>query len=193
MDQAIRALPSLKMHHGQMHFFYGPGKAINVLLTAVKVFLLKMKSMHNLPVFLQPSAQIVGRVVKTVIGDNYRVAYLVINPGDGALKLINNKDFEMTPNAIVINHIDCMKSYSHGEELSVYQLKTGDVVFDHQGKELGIVSDFVIDITKKKVQGVEISSGAIQDILQGRQEIDLGKIHWASEKSAVADEGSDLT
>jgi sporulation protein YlmC with PRC-barrel domain len=154
---------------------------------------LKMKSINNLPVFLKPSAQIVGRVVKTVIGDNYRIAYLVIDPGDGALKLINNKELEITPDAVLIHDIDCMKSYSHGEELSVYQLKVGDVVFDNQGRELGIVSDFVLDISKKKVQGVEISSGAIQDILQGRQDIDLEKLHWASEKSVLADEGRDLT
>lgn len=154
---------------------------------------MKMKSIKNLPVFLQPSAQIVGRVVKTVIGDNYRIAYLVIDPGDGAQKLINSKDFEITPDAVLINHIDCMKSYSHGEELSVYQLKVGDVIFDHQGKELGILSDFIIAADKKKVQGVEISSGAIQDILQGRQDIDLDKVHWASDKSAVANERSDLT
>ncbi|HEX3010994.1 MAG TPA: PRC-barrel domain-containing protein [Syntrophomonadaceae bacterium] len=150
-----------------------------------------MKSINNLPVFLQASAQVVGRVVKTVIGDNYRIAYLVVDPGDGAHKLINSRDFEITPNAILINHVDCMKSYSCGEELSVYQLKVGDVVFDCSGKELGIVSDFVIAADKKKVQGVEISSGTFQDILQGRQDIDLDRVHWASEKSAVAHEGSD--
>lgn len=163
------------------------------LLNAVKVFVLKMKSINNLPVFLQPSAQIVGRVVKTVIGDNYRIAYLVIDPGDGALKLINHQDFEITPDAVLISHIDCMKSYSHGEELSVYQHKVGDVVFDQHGKELGIITDFVIEVGNKKVRGVEISSGAIKDFLQGRQDIDLGKIHWASEKSAVTDEGSEIT
>jgi uncharacterized protein YrrD len=152
-----------------------------------------MKSINNLPVFLQPSAQVVGRVVKTVIGDNYRIAYLVIDPGDKNQKLINGRDFDITPNAVIINDLSCMKSYSHGEELSVYQLKVGDVVFDHSGKELGILSDFIIAADKKKVQGVEISSGAIRDILQGRQDIELDKVHWASEKSAVTDEGSDIT
>lgn len=154
---------------------------------------MKMKSINNLPVFLKPSAQVVGRVVKTVIGDNYRIAYLVIDPGDENLKLINSKDFEIMPDAVVIDQIDCMKSYSHGEELSVYQLKAGDVIFDQQGKELGIITDFVIAAEKKKVQGVEISSGAIKDFLQGRQDIDLDKIQWVSEKSAVANERSELT
>lgn len=181
------------MHPDRMHFFYALGKDINALLLVVEGFLVKMKSINNLPVFLQPSAEIVGRVAKTVIGDNYRIAYLVVDPGDGALKLINSKDFEITADAVLIDHVACMKSYSHGEELSVYDLKLGDTIFDNQGKELGILSDFVICPEQKKVQGVEISSGAIQDILQGRQEIDLEQVHWASPKSAVAGEGSDTS
>lgn len=154
---------------------------------------MKIKNINNLPVFLQPSAEIVGRVVKAVIGDNYRMAYLVVDCGDEALQLINSCDFEITPDAVLINCIDCMKSYSHGEELSVYQLKIGDAVFDHHGKELGIITDFVMTSDGKKVQGVEVSSGTIHDFLQGRREFGLDKIHWASPKSAVVHEGSDIT
>lgn len=143
-----------------------------------------------MPVFCADGAEIVGRVEKTAIGDDFRIAYVVICLADGEQKLIYNRDFKLTTEAVVINHRDCMKSYSCGEELSVYQLKLGDKIFDHQGKELGILSDFLISEDKKKIRGVEVSSGAIQDFLQGRQDIDLAQVHWASTKNAVVSERS---
>ncbi len=85
-----------------------------------------------------------------------------------------------------------MKSYAHGEELSIYDKKLGDLVFDKQGKELGVVSDFIIKREQKKVWGVEVSSGVIKDMLDGRSEIPLVQLDWASQLTAVVNqEGSE--
>jgi sporulation protein YlmC with PRC-barrel domain len=153
---------------------------------------MKTRSIKNLPVFYENSAEVIGRVEKTVIGDDHKIAYLVICSDDGAQKLILRDDFVLTPASVIVNNLDSIKSYAHGEELSIYEQKLGDKIFDSAGQELGILSDFIISNENKTVSGVEVSSGAIKDFLEGRIDIELDKVHWASMKSAVVDEGSDM-
>ncbi|MGI5921969.1 MAG: hypothetical protein ACOX6I_09570 [Syntrophomonadaceae bacterium] len=152
---------------------------------------MKTRSIKDLPVFYQNSAEIIGRVEKTVIGDDYKIAYLVITSSDGSPKMVLSKDFVLTPAAVIVNDLDSIKSYAHGEELSIYEQKMGDKIFDSGGQELGNLSDFIIADDGKSVCGVEVSSGAIQDFLEGRRDIELEKIRWASMETAVVDEGSD--
>ncbi|MEN6460245.1 MAG: hypothetical protein ABFC94_02600 [Syntrophomonas sp.] len=146
---------------------------------------MKTRSIKNLPVFYENSAEVIGRVEKTVIGDDYKIAYLVICSDDGSLKLILSDDFVLTPASIIVNNLDSIKSYAHGEELSIYDQKLGDKIFDSEGQELGIVSDFIIANDNKTVCGVEVSCGAIKDFLEGRMDFELDKVHWASIESAV--------
>lgn len=146
---------------------------------------MKARSIKNLPVFYENSAEVIGRVEKTVIGDDYKIAYLVICSNDGLQKLILRDDFILTSASVVVNNLDSIKSYAHGEELSIYEQKLGDKIFDSAGQELGILSDFIISDDSKTVCGVEVSSGAIKDFLDGRVDIELDKVHWASIESAV--------
>ncbi|MDD2510593.1 MAG: PRC-barrel domain-containing protein [Syntrophomonas sp.] len=152
---------------------------------------MKTRNIQYLPVFLAPQAEVVAVVQKAVIGDDLGLLYLVVRGEDGKDGLIFRDDFDLTPEAVKIWDLNCIKSYAHGEELSVYEKKLGDTVFDWQGKELGIVSDFILSPAEKQVQGLEISSGAINDILQGRMELSLQEVSWKSVKSGVlAAEGS---
>jgi uncharacterized protein YrrD len=91
----------------------------------------------------------------------------------------------LTPASVIVNNLDSIKSYAHGEELSIYDQKLGDKIFDSEGQELGILSDFIIANDNKTVCGVEVSSGAIKDFLEGRMDFELDKVHWASIESAV--------
>jgi uncharacterized protein YrrD len=152
---------------------------------------MKLRNVKNLPVFLKDTAEIVGRVVKAVVGDDYRISYLVVTCEDQTPGIIFRDDFSLAREAVIIDDCRSIKSYAHGEELSVYEKKLGDQVFDHQGKELGVVSDFVINRAEKTTWGMEVSSGLIVDILDGRREIPLDQIRWASNLSAVVNpEGS---
>jgi sporulation protein YlmC with PRC-barrel domain len=45
-----------------------------------------------------------------------------------------------------------------------------------QGKELGVVSDLIVEPNSKETSGLEISSGAINDFVAGRDEVPLEQI-----------------
>jgi uncharacterized protein YrrD len=154
----------------------------------------KVRNLENLPVMLESSAEEMGRVLKAVIGDDFKLAYLVINSKQGDPGIIFCDDFTLGKQAVMISHPDSIKSYAHGEESSIYEKKLGDTIFDTEGRELGVLSDFVINPDSKKVRGVELSAGALQDILAGRSEISIKSVRWASVETAmISQEGSDIS
>lgn len=153
---------------------------------------MKLRNLNKMPVFLAENARVIGTVQKAVIGDDFKLSYVVVQLTDGPTGMIDSKDLSLGPETIVIESEKCIKSYRHGEEYSIYDKKMGDIVFDGQGRELGKVSDFVISPENKKVQGIEVFSGAISDVLHGRKEIALEQVGWKTAESAVAEvEGSD--
>ncbi|MBC7324481.1 MAG: PRC-barrel domain-containing protein [Moorella sp. (in: Bacteria)] len=46
-------------------------------------------------------------------------------------------------------------------------------LLDRDGRELGQVEDLVIDLPTGRVQGLEVSTGLVNDLLEGRQEIPI--------------------
>ncbi len=154
---------------------------------------MKVRNMKNLPLLLADTAEKLGRIEKAVIGDDYKVQYLVVISNTNEPCLVFYDDFMIGEDAVLIYDRASMKSYAHGEELSIYDKKIGDLVFDKKGKELGVVSDFILKRDKKKVWGVEVSSGVIKDMLDGRSEISLNQLSWASQLTAVVNqEGSEI-
>ena len=155
---------------------------------------MNVRSLINLPVLLENNVEQIGQVKKVVIGDDFSIAYLVIDDFKTGPGIILRNDFSLWQEAVLINNLDCIKSYAHGEESSIYEKKIGDKVFDIEGKELGILSDFILNRDDKEVRGVELSSGILKDILDGRSEIPLEQVRWASPASAMLKaEGSDDT
>jgi len=146
----------------------------------------KLRSLKNMPVFYADQAQVLGRVEKGVIDDNFKLLYLVVRTEGENLALIRSEDCIIGEEAVKLLDGQGMKSYACGEELSMYDKKIGDRIFDSDGKELGILSDFVINPATKQVESVEISSGHIQDLLQGRREVPLGEVRWVSSVNAIA-------
>lgn len=146
---------------------------------------MKVRNFKNLPVFDRESAQVIGRVEKAVVGDDFRLAYLVIEMTNDSPGMVVRQDLEIGEESVTINSRARIKSYIAGEELSIYQKKIGDTVFDQEGKELGVVSDFILSRESMKVWGVEIASGAIKDMLQGREGVALEQVNWKNPDSAV--------
>ncbi|MDD3024894.1 MAG: PRC-barrel domain-containing protein [Syntrophomonadaceae bacterium] len=154
---------------------------------------MKLRNVKDLPVFDRKRAEVIARVERAVIGDDCELAYLVINVPNRGTCMILKDDLKIEAESVVIDGLEGIKSYAHGEESSVYEKKIGDTVFDYQGKELGVVSDFILSSDNKGVWGLEVSSGAILDILEGRMELPLENVAWKSSESGIAElEGSDL-
>ncbi|HZJ85370.1 MAG TPA: hypothetical protein VFD02_07530 [Syntrophomonadaceae bacterium] len=144
-----------------------------------------LRNIRNIPVLKEDNAEIIGLVDKVVIGDNYKIAYLVIFLNDERKKMIDPSDFNLTSNAVIIQDENRIKSYLHGEELSIYDKKLGDLVFDHSGNELGIVTDFVLNPENKEVVAIELSAGILQDLWVARKHVNLSDITWKSESAGV--------
>ena len=103
---------------------------------------MKLRHMRQMPVYLKNSAEVVGKVIKAVIGDDFQLSYIVIEregnpPGMILAGSISGEEM------LWIRDTNCIKSYLHGEELSIYEKKLGDMVFDNKGRELGNISDFI--------------------------------------------------
>lgn len=146
---------------------------------------IKMRRLKNLPVFDQMSARVVGRVERAVVGEDFKLAYVIIARNEGGYGVLKSHDFSLGPDALAIKDQRRIKPYLAGEELSICKRKLGDIIFDHSGRELGVISDFILSTGGAEVQGVEVSSGAIHDILAGRDEIPLEQIEWKSRVAAM--------
>jgi uncharacterized protein YrrD len=152
---------------------------------------MRVRDIKNLPLFLEPAAQIVGRVERAVIGDNLRLAYVIVETEERGTGMVNAQDLVITPESVIIQDLNSIKSYQHGEELSIYQKKLGDRIYDEEGKEVGTVSDFFLS-NDKRVREIEVSSGVLSDILQGRAQIPIEQVHWRSINSGLIEkQGSD--
>lgn len=153
---------------------------------------IKMRRLKNLPVFNDKTARVVGWVERAVVGEDFKLAWVVIEKSEGGRGVIKKNDFLLGVDALTIQDVGCIKPYLGGEESPIYRRKLGDPIFDHRGKELGVISDFILATDSAEVKGVEVSSGAIQDMLSGREEIALDRIEWRSRRGAVArGKGSD--
>ncbi|MEN6391126.1 MAG: PRC-barrel domain-containing protein [Syntrophomonas sp.] len=154
---------------------------------------MRLRDMENMPLFDRGRARVMGRVLRGVVGDDFVLFYLVVELSDGQTGMIEHSDFELGPDAVIVGCPDMIKSYAHGEELSIYQLKVGDTVFDQDGRELGVLSDFIISPEHKLVDAVEVSAGLIDDLIDGRRQIPLEQVAWKSTTSMlVQDQGGDL-
>ena len=143
--------------------------------------------MQNLPLFFAPAARVVGRVERAVIGDDLRLAYVVVETDEHRPGLVMAQDLTLTPESVIIHDLNSIKSYQHGEELSIYQRKLGDSIFDAEGKELGVVSDFLLS-DDQQVREIEVSAGILSDILQGRRQIPVDQVNWKSINGGLIEE-----
>lgn len=62
-------------------------------------------------------------------------------------------------------------------------------IFSKSGKELGIAKDILFDYRTGTIEGVEVSDGLLQDIIQGRRILPLfGKVEISAENILVGEE-----
>jgi len=55
-------------------------------------------------------------------------------------------------------------------------------LLNQEGEELGLVEDLVVDLPSGQVQALEISTGLVNDLLEGRREVPLGgAVNWGTD------------
>ncbi|WP_258359933.1 PRC-barrel domain-containing protein [Moorella sulfitireducens] len=56
-------------------------------------------------------------------------------------------------------------------------------LLNREGLELGLVEDLVVDLPSGRVRALEISTGLVNDLLEGRREIPLtGEVEWGAQE-----------
>jgi uncharacterized protein YrrD len=150
--------------------------------------MLKLRNLVKLPLLDGYTAEKLGEIDKVIIGSDFRVLYLVMFVNNKQTCRVSCDDVVINDEAILIYDRSSIKMFQDGEQLSIYDTKLGDLVFDDQGKELGTVSDLIIDCENKEVWGVEVSGGIMQDLLDGRSELPLAQLTWASSDNAIYDQ-----
>lgn len=148
---------------------------------------MKLRNLIKLPLLDGHTAEKLGEIERAVIDDDFRVLYLVILNNNELSFQVSCDDVIINNDAVLIYDRSSIKLFQDGEQLSIYDAKLGDLVFDERGKELGTVSDFIIDCINKKVWGVEVSGGIMQDLLDGRSQIPLAQLNWASPENVICD------
>ncbi len=55
-------------------------------------------------------------------------------------------------------------------------------LLNQEGQEMGLVEDLVVDLPSGQVQALEISTGLVNDLLEGRREVSLGgSVNWGTD------------
>lgn len=105
-------------------------------------------------------------------------------------KVILLKDvLDLGRDALIVNDCSCAKSPKKvkntgdlGENGKIKGLK----VYTRSGEDMGVVEDVIFDHKTGVVEGVEVSNGLMQDIVQGRNILPLfGKVEFSEENILV--------
>jgi len=129
---------------------------------------LKARSLLGMPTVVPARGEIVGRVCDLVI-EEFDLKGLLVEEENGKVGFIEQEGFSIGEDAVLLNEGAGLRPYQ-GRGKSSYKDKMGETIFDSDGREIGRVSDLVIDEETKGTIAVEISGGVIQDFLAGRRE-----------------------
>jgi len=91
--------------------------------------------------------------------------------------------------AAVVDDISCMVDLKTAEkEGSIkgrMELK-GLKIYSRAGSDIGVVTDVLFDFNTGFIEGIEVSDGLLQDVIQGRNILPLiGKVEFSSENVLV--------
>ncbi|HEY5583580.1 MAG TPA: PRC-barrel domain-containing protein [Ruminiclostridium sp.] len=127
--------------------------------------------------------------------DNKGVIAFILEKGSRAVKgnVILLRDVRSIGNdALIIDNPNCLLEYKRFKKTCEMreniQLR-GFKIYTHSGEDIGIVQDIFFDYKTGKVEGVQVSDGLVQDILQGRNILPFfGKVEIGNDNILVENE-----
>lgn len=132
----------------------------------------KSRRILGLPVIQEGTGIVLGRVADMVINDGFQVKSLLVDNREGRCVLAMD-DVVIGHGALLVKRMESLKKMEAGQYYIEGHERMGMVVLDYDGRQLGIMSDVVVEPESKEVQGIEVSSGYIKDFITGRSEISL--------------------
>jgi len=164
-----------------------------------EIVLEKYSEVIGLPVICIENGKKIG-IIKDVIfypkGQEV-TGFLLENKGyEITKKVILLKDvLNLGKDALIVNEGSCIKELrkvNKTQELKGKGNVKGLKVYSKSGKDLGLVKDVLFDHKTGVIEGVEISDGILQDIVQGRNILPLiGRVEFGEENILVEKEAVD--
>ncbi len=153
---------------------------------------MKSRRLIGLPVIDEHRGTILGRVIDIIISPRLQVEGLLIG-GRGGKRLLLMDHVTIGQDAILVSDLRGLKQVKNGEHPTRIKDRIGLLVIDRDGRELGVMSDLVVEPESKAVQGIEISSGLIKDFIDGRSEIPLERVDNIGQGAMVLNNEEDQT
>lgn len=148
----------------------------------------------GLPVICVEDGKRIG-IIKDIIfcpKDKKVLAFLLERKGCQILKkIILSKDIlNLGKDAMIVNDCTCVKEFRKTKnDVDFHDRGTikGLKVYTKSGEDYGVVQDVLFDSKTGMIEGIELSDGLLQDIVQGRNVLPLfGKVEF-SEESVLVD------
>lgn len=133
---------------------------------------MKARNLIGLPVVDVSRGVRVGEVKDVLLNKELELKGLVVE-GEGLESFLPLEAFEVGEDLVMM--AGGLEDKAEGEYYD-YHSRLGLLVIDEKGKELGIMSDLVLEAEGKRVMGLEISCGLVKDFVDGRSEIPKEKI-----------------
>ena len=144
----------------------------------------------GLPIISRSKGEILGEVedilfdshtgeLKTFVIKNKNIYYI---PVENIFKI--GEDLIVVENSFLLENNEMENDKLASLDSGEYTL-LGEEVITSDGKELGLVSDLVIDEKNYKMAGYEISGGIVSDILKGRNILPIEKNYTRGEDAVI--------
>lgn len=158
--------------------------------------LLRFTEAVGLPVVCAKNGKKAGMVKEIIINPSERevTAFLLERKGLelGKKQVLFKNVLGIGRDALVIDNTDAVTDVTGSGQNADSKAKDsimGLHVFEKSGTEIGVVADVIFDIGTGRIEGVEISDGLLQDLVQGRQVLPLfGKVEFGEDNLMVEKE-----
>ncbi|SHE50348.1 Uncharacterized protein YrrD, contains PRC-barrel domain [Caldanaerobius fijiensis DSM 17918] len=140
--------------------------------------MIKASSLLNLPVYSDKTGKKLGNVKDVVYGPlKDSIVGYIINSGSifkSPKFVMANNISHITKDYLVVKDEYSIQDLSENSDIFIHRNShfVGSSVKDTQGKNLGIVSDAVVDTGNNQVKGYILSDGLISDLINGRSFIE---------------------
>lgn len=157
--------------------------------------MLNYSEVIGLPVICADNGKEVGNVNDICFYDGtIEIRALLINHGllNQSRKVILIKYLSnIGKDALIIDKMSCMKNFrSLGKNnITGGEKIIGLKIYSKTGKNLGIVKDVLLNFKTRMIEGIKVSDGLVQDIMEGRNIVPLfGKFEFGKENIVVDNE-----
>lgn len=129
--------------------------------------------------------------------DNKGVVAIILEKGSYSVKgnvILLQDILSLGNDALIIDNPDCLVNLKKFKKICEMQDRIqlrGFKIYTHAGDNIGVVQDIFFDYKTGKVEGVQVSDGWMQDIMQGRSilpffgRVEIGNNNILVENEAV--------